>query len=217
MGSADTMKLIGDTFVELAAHHPIEKISISDVVSASGKNRKTFYYHFEDKNHLIRWIFRSDMARVLRERFEGSQLVYESEKEGTMPELPYYVFKKTGIRSLDGSQFLHALAATLQERRDYYAKALRFNGPDGLRAYLTTLYTPALENDIDFILSNRSLDRSSIHFLAQFYTCGLITYMADRLADPTARDILSNIGPFENIIHESIEYEIREQQFKRVL
>lgn len=217
MGSADTMKLIGDTFVELAEHQPIEKISISDVVNASGKNRKTFYYHFEDKNHLIRWIFRNDMACVLQERFEANQLVYEQEGNGAMPDLPYYTFKKMGIRSLDGSQFVRAFAATLQTKRSYYAKALRSNSPDGLRAYLISLYTPALESDIDFILSNRSLDEASIRFLAQFYIGGLVTHMADRLADPSACDILAGIGPFENIIHDSIEHEIREQQFKRVL
>lgn len=217
MGSADTMKLMGDTFVELTAHRSVEKISISDVVNASGKNRKTFYYHFEDKNHLIRWIFRNDMANVLQERFEPSQLVYEAEKEGAMPDLPYYAFKKTGIRSLDGSQFVYALAAALQEKRDYYAKVLQPSGPDSLRAYLTSLYTPALESDIDFILSNRSLDETSVHFLAQFYVGGLIAYMADRLADPSVRDILAHVGPFGNIIHDSIEYEIKEQQLRRVL
>ncbi|MDO4442603.1 MAG: TetR family transcriptional regulator [Slackia sp.] len=216
MGSADTMKLIGDAFVELAAHRPVEKISVSDVVSASGKNRKTFYYHFEDKSHLIRWIFRDDMARTLRGQFEENQLVYESETEGSMPDLPYYTFKKTGIRSLDGSQFVCALATTLQEKRGYYAKVLRSNAPDSLRAYLIALYTPALEHDIDFILSNRSLNKEAVRFLARFYAGGLVTYLADRLADPSIHDILSGIGPFDNIIHDSIEHEIKEQQFRRV-
>ena len=54
MGSVDTMKLMGDAFVSLARRFPLEKISVSDIVAASGKNRKTFYYHFNDKSHLIR-------------------------------------------------------------------------------------------------------------------------------------------------------------------
>ena len=62
MGSVDTMKLMGDAFVSLAERFPLEKISVSDIVAASGKNRKTFYYHFNDKSHLIRWIFRNKPA-----------------------------------------------------------------------------------------------------------------------------------------------------------
>ena len=170
MGSTDTMKLMGDAFVELAEQRPLEKISVSDIVAASGKNRKTFYYHFEGKSHLIRWVFRSDLAHMLQNRFEGARLVYEEDREGPMAELPYYAFKKVGIRSLDGSDFLRTLSDTFQNRRSYYAKALRSDEPDGLRAYLHELYTPALANDIRFILSNRSLDEANVRFLAEFYT-----------------------------------------------
>lgn len=217
MGSTDTMKLMGDAFVELAEQRPLEKISVSDIVAASGKNRKTFYYHFEGKSHLIRWVFRSDLAHMLQNRFEGARLVYEEDREGPMAELPYYAFKKVGIRSLDGSDFLRTLSDTFQNRRSYYAKALRSDEPDGLRAYLHELYTPALANDIRFILSNRSLDEANVRFLAEFYTGALVTYMTNRLNDPSVQDVFSDIEPFENIIHDSIEHEIKEQQFKRVL
>lgn len=46
MGSMNTMSLIAETFVSLTEHEPPEKIAVSDIVAASGKNRKTFYYHF---------------------------------------------------------------------------------------------------------------------------------------------------------------------------
>ena len=68
MASSDTMELMGESFVSLAEKLPIERISVSDIVAASGKNRKTFYYHFEDKAHLIRWVFRNDLAETLRFR-----------------------------------------------------------------------------------------------------------------------------------------------------
>lgn len=217
MGSIDTMKLMRDAFVSLAERFPLEKISVSDIVAASGKNRKTFYYHFNDKSHLIRWIFRNDLASLLQERFEGASLVYEERGEYAMPDLPYYTLKKSGIRSLDGSGFLCAFADTLQNRRTYYAKALRSNAPDGLRSYLLRLYTPALENDIRFILSNRALSDSSVRFLAEFYTGATITYMANRLCDSADHDLLSDIDPFNNIVHDSIEHMIKEQQFRRIL
>lgn len=161
MASSDTMELMGESFVSLAEKLPIERISVSDIVAASGKNRKTFYYHFEDKAHLIRWVFRNDLAETLLERFDSDHLVYEREGDGAIADKPYYAFKKVGVRSLDGSEFFQALADTLEKRRAYYAKALHSTEKDGLRSYLYKLYVPALERDIRFILSNRSLSDSA--------------------------------------------------------
>lgn len=219
MSSMDTMAALGEAFVRLTETAPIEKISVSDIVSASGKNRKTFYYHFDDKNHLVRWIFRNDLAAALRSRFDESRLVYESsQNEGSMPDLPYYAFRKSGVRSLDGTEFIRAFVDTLQSRPSYYLKALRSIEPDGLRAYLIGLYSDAFEADVRFILSNRSLDKANARFLAEFYAGALITYVASRLRDFDGRgDAIADMAPFGNIIHSSIESAINEQQLQRTL
>ena len=94
MGSLDTMGLLGNSFIELAEHQPIEKISVSDIVAASGKNRKTFYYHFESKEHLIRWVFRRDLADVLKANVADDDLLFEPEGDDSFPARPYYVYKK---------------------------------------------------------------------------------------------------------------------------
>ncbi len=217
MGSTDTMALLGNSFIELAEHSPIEKISVSDIVSASGKNRKTFYYHFEGKESLIRWIFRKDLADTLIEHIDVEELVYERQGSGTYPDLPYYVCRKVGVRSLDGSAFSEMLATCLQNRRSFYGKVLRFTGPDSLQAYLRRLYIPALTADIRFILSNRYLSDANVRFLAEFYTGAILTYIFDKVCDPTCTDILTDVKPFQNIVHSSLESEIKKQQLQRVL
>ena len=70
MGPLDTKLLIADAFVELCDEMPLKKVSISDIVERTGKNRKTFYYHFENKDRLIIWIFRYDMGQCLPEDME---------------------------------------------------------------------------------------------------------------------------------------------------
>lgn len=112
MGSMNTMSLIAETFVSLTEHEPPEKIAVSDIVAASGKNRKTFYYHFVDKNHLIAWIFRCDLGMLLRKRFDENLLVYEHDETGKDPlaQHPYYMFNKKGVRSLDQAGFFQTLA-----------------------------------------------------------------------------------------------------------
>lgn len=217
MGSTDTMALLGKSFIDLAEHLPIQKISVSDIVAASGKNRKTFYYHFEGKESLIRWIFRRDLADVLNQRIDREELVYERDAQDALPSLPYYVRRKAGVRSLDGSVFNEMLATCFQARRSYYAKVLRQSGPDSLQAYLRKLYVPALADDIRFILSNRYLAEGNIHFLSEFYAGAILAYIVDKVCDPSCPEILADVKPFENIVHSSLESEIKKQQLKRVL
>lgn len=217
MGSSDTMALLGDTLIELSERAPLEKISISNIVDASGKNRKTFYYHFDSKEALVHWTFRRDMASMLLQHANPDTLVYETQGAGTYPTLPYYVRKKIGVRSLDGSPFILSLAACFELRRSYYAKALRPVGADSLRAYLKRLYTPAMEDDVLSILSNRYLPRNNVRFLAEFYVGALVSYFAERVIDPSCTDLVEDMGPFDNLVHSSLEWEIKEQQLRRNL
>ena len=217
MGSLDTMGLLGNSFIELAEHQPIEKISVSDIVAASGKNRKTFYYHFESKEHLIRWVFRRDLADVLKANVADDDLLFEPEGDDSFPSLPYSVHKKVGVRSLDGSVFFDMLAECFQYRRSYYAKTLRMSGPDSLQAYLYRLYVPAMAADIRFILSNRYLSEGNVRFLSEFYTGAILSYLQHKVCDPTCTDITADVKPFQNIVHSSLESEIKKQQLRRVL
>jgi len=52
-----TKKLIADTFIDLVSKKSLDKISVHDISEKCDINRKTFYYHFEDKIYLLYWIF----------------------------------------------------------------------------------------------------------------------------------------------------------------
>ena len=219
MGSMNTMSLIAETFVSLTEHEPPEKIAVSDIVAGSGKNRKTFYYHFVDKNHLIAWIFRCDLGMLLRKRFDENLLVYEHDETGKDPlaQHPYYMFNKKGVRSLDQAGFFQTLADCFEARRSYYAKVLHDSGQNSLRDYLYRLYVPALKDDVRFILSNRHLREESVDFLAEFYTGAFLSYLIGQTVNPKKHDIMEGVGPFCNIVHSSLENEIKEQQLRRML
>ena len=217
MNALSTMLLIADAFVSLCDEMPLRKVSISDIVQRTGKNRKTFYYHFESKEHLIRWVFRRDLADVLKANVADDDLLFEPEGDDSFPSLPYYVHKKVGVRSLDGSVFFDMLAECFQYRRSYYAKTLRMSGPDSLQAYLYRLYVPAMAADIRFILSNRYLSEGNVRFLSEFYTGAILSYLQHKVCDPTCADITADVKPFQNIVHSSLESEIKKQQLRRVL
>lgn len=149
MGSANTMLLIMNAFVSLCEEMPLQKVSISDIVERTGVNRKTFYYHFIDKNYLVEWIFRHDLGEALHRQFPEDVLIYESDKSDSLSHFPYYIRKKSGIRSLDHSEFWDTLARVFESRRKFYTQALLENGPCSLRNYLYELYLPAMHADIE--------------------------------------------------------------------
>ncbi|MCL1798517.1 MAG: TetR family transcriptional regulator [Eggerthellaceae bacterium] len=218
MNALNTMLFFADTFVDLCNETPLAKISISDIVERTGKNRKTFYYHFENKDHLIIWIFRHDLGQALKEAFPEGTLLYEAASENPLSQFPYYVMQKSGVRSLDHSMFFECFSKTLEGKRRFYTQALFDNGPGSLRNYLYDLYLPTLRNDIYLILSNRYLPDENVQFLAEFYTCAFLYYFIRRCcSQPHVTNLIGHAGPFANIIHSSLEMEIKEAQLRRNL
>lgn len=218
MRTLDTKLLIADALVELCATHPLKKVSISDIVERTGKNRKTFYYHFEDKNALIIWKFRFDLGAELQRRFPENILVYEKGSDNSLARFPYYITQKSGVRSLDHSKFFDAFALVLERNRSFYAQALSEVGPASLGSYLYDLYQPALRNDIIIILANRYLPEENIDFLSEFYTCAFLSFLTRKCKQPGPNGHVGGIvGPFANIIHSSLESEIKEAQLRRNL
>ncbi|QKF07837.1 TetR family transcriptional regulator [Berryella wangjianweii] len=215
MSAMNTMLLIANAFVELCDETPLQKVSISDIVKRTGKNRKTFYYHFMDKNYLIAWIFRYDLALALRKRFPEETLVYEAENKDSMAQFPYYIRKKSGIRSLNHSEFYGVFASVLEARRRFYAQALDDNGPDSLQSYLFQLYQPAIKSDIEFILSGRYLPESNIAFLSELNTGAFLYYFIRKCNQPAITHLIADAGPFANVIHSSLETSINEVQLSR--
>ncbi len=217
MGTLDTKLLIADALVELCNEQPLKKVSISDIVERTGKNRKTFYYHFEDKDALIIWKFRYDLGLELQNRFPENILVYKKGDEDSLAGFPYYITQKSGVRSLDHSKFFESFALVLENNRSFYRQALSEMGPSALRNYLYELYLPALRNDITIILANRYLPEENIEFLSEFYTCAFLSYFTRKCEQLGTKHLITNAGPFANIIHSSLESEIKEAQLRRNL
>lgn len=58
--SLNTEKMFAETLKTLMRQMPLEKISIQKLADACGVNRKTFYYHFDSMDELLRWTLEHD-------------------------------------------------------------------------------------------------------------------------------------------------------------
>ena len=55
-----TKNALANSMKSLMKEKPFDKISVIDICSGCGMNRKSFYYHFKDKYDLVNWIFYMD-------------------------------------------------------------------------------------------------------------------------------------------------------------
>ncbi len=112
MSKTQTTKLlIADSFKRLADKGSLDKISVGKIMEAAGLNRQTFYYHFQDKQELICWIFDTDLAKLVDKRQDGSLL--DDVIEHLYDEKSFY----RAALALDGQNSLRDHLFTLFQKR----------------------------------------------------------------------------------------------------
>lgn len=67
--SLQTRKSLSAALKRQMERKPLRKITVNDIITDCGLNRKTFYYHFEDIYALLKWSLEQDIFEALR-RFD---------------------------------------------------------------------------------------------------------------------------------------------------
>ena len=76
-----TKEALASALRQMMAVKPVDKVTVKDIVEVCGVNRQTFYYHFDDVDELLEWIFEQDSDRVfprevVRERWLDDMMNY---------------------------------------------------------------------------------------------------------------------------------------------
>ncbi len=216
---------LAESFAELAEAMPLDRITVNMVVDQLGKHRKTFYYHFSDKSQLVVWLFRYELACKLEKTFAPGQLVYEA-SDDRYAAFPYYVRNVDEDGRIYNALFFDAAYSCLERRRAYYRNVLSSLGPGTLEHYLLELYRPALTEDIRYLIDQElskcsaisreglrmRVDRGcSVAFLADFFTGAFISRYIQRLNYAPIGRTAEQVSPFENVIHDSLSWIIRQE------
>lgn len=73
-----TKRALAAAFKDLVCRYSFEKVNVSNICDACEINRKTFYYHFQDKYELAEWIFNTEFIAVLKETDLSDQWTFAS-------------------------------------------------------------------------------------------------------------------------------------------
>ena len=65
--SMNTKKMFAASLKGFMEKKPLSKITISEIVTDCGVNRKTFYYHFEDIYALLKWMLEQEAIEVIKQ------------------------------------------------------------------------------------------------------------------------------------------------------
>lgn len=63
--SLNTKKALAESLKKIMCKKSFSKITVSEIISECGVNRKTFYYHFEDIYALLKWMFENEAINVV--------------------------------------------------------------------------------------------------------------------------------------------------------
>lgn len=79
--ASGTKEALASALRQMMTIKPIDKVTVKDIVEICGVNRQTFYYHFDDVDDLLEWVFEQDSNRVfpqevIRERWMENMMGY---------------------------------------------------------------------------------------------------------------------------------------------
>ena len=107
-----TKKALADSLKEQLKIEPLDKISIAEICDRCNLNRKSFYYHFEDKPNLINWIFDTEYLS------EASKKSYATQWESVENLCRYLYlnknFYKKVLKSQDAEHFTNHIRLIIE-------------------------------------------------------------------------------------------------------
>ncbi len=173
-----TKSYIASNFQQLVEQYGHSKITVLDIVDKCDINRKTFYYHFENKDDLIAWKFRYELGCLLKQEFDAEYLVYTDDGyEDKYANLPYYVRLVNSDGMIEGGMFFELLADYLESHRNYYHIILRGDNGAALRTYLLNLYGYALKQDALLFLGVKNAVDIPIDMLSRYFASASIGWL----------------------------------------
>jgi len=125
---------------------PIDRITVKDIVEICGVNRQTFYYHFDDVDDLLEWVFEDDAERVL-----PKEVVYDRWLEDVMTFMDY-----------------------LEENSSFTLNVYNSNSRLYMLRYLKSKMKACIESFAIIVSEGKNIDRQDFEFTTEFYaTCAI--------------------------------------------
>ncbi len=150
MGRTSRKDEIKDALKALASECPYDKITIEEIASKSGLNRKTFYYYFSDKKDVVKYtIFSEFFDKVGNDVKKNAREYLESFLSYLYKEKVFYkrIFSETREEEkMIKESFKNALERLISP---YMNITCPFSGHNAERIFMVSFFTDALMMSIE--------------------------------------------------------------------
>lgn len=149
--SSITKKALAGSLKELMLQKPFSKITVGEICEKCYMNRKSFYYHFQDKFDLIDWIYSSEIYSAIQ-----------------------------GKEYADRWDFLLDICNVLWQNKRFYRQAFEISGQNSLKESMKRFFLPQIravlgQNDIR--LEN---DNFCLEFFSDSLICSIERWICQK-------------------------------------
>lgn len=137
-----TKKALADSLKKLMESQALNKISIREIVEDCGVNRKTFYYHFQDKYDLVKWIFEKEAIEIVKQ---------------------YDLMD-------DHKEAIHFAMSYIEKNKHVCNSALDTLGRDELKRFFYSNFIGIMNNIVDDLSQGMKIPLDYKNFIVNYYT-----------------------------------------------
>lgn len=174
--SAFTQKAITNAFIELLGERPLDKITVTDIVSRCDVSRNTFYYHYSDIYALVEELLFTETERIMQDATS-----YESWQEA----------------------FLQAQRFVLENKRAVY-HLYHSVSRDQVVRYLRSVTRRSVERFVQGQAAGLAVPPEDIELMTDFYTAALVELMLQWVRDGMKRDLEQYIPSMGRLLEGNI-------------
>ncbi|HWR12750.1 MAG TPA: TetR/AcrR family transcriptional regulator C-terminal domain-containing protein [Rectinemataceae bacterium] len=175
-----TKRALAEAIKSLMAEKPMEKIGVGEIVARCGLNRKSFYYHFRDKYHLVNWIFYTELF---------------SKTRGQVMEDPW--------------EALSIMCDYLYDNAPFYRNALRVNGQNSFSDWFMEVMRPIIEEYFDTLFEENSDREFYAAYCAETIRASITRWLLEDPTIPPSRFVLLLKTAFQRIASKVASERIR--------
>lgn len=211
---------IGAVLKKLAEKNPLDQISIQDIAEAGRISRKTFYYHFKDKQDLVVWIFRTELAEALVPWVSTVKLQTRDDIGDSCFDLPYFPDLASGDREKAFGTYTKCLRGYLLDNKSFYLNVFSSTSQNNLKNYFVESIYPYMLNGIEQLAGNEYIldveKRTLAGMFTEAYAGGIIRWVVTGMkTTPITLTIEENIYPISLLAMEAAVKHLIERHRER--
>ncbi|MCR5137595.1 MAG: TetR/AcrR family transcriptional regulator C-terminal domain-containing protein [Oscillospiraceae bacterium] len=155
--ASGTKEALAEALRKMMTVKPIDKVTVKDIVEICGVNRQTFYYHFDDVDDLLEWVFEQDSDRVF-----PHEVIYDHWLEDMMVYFDYLESNSSFTLNVYNSNSRLYMLRYLKERMEECIRSFAVIASEGKNIS---------RQDFDFIV--KFYANCAIGFISQWMDLGM--------------------------------------------